>query len=74
MMMMMMMMSVEQSVEWLAEETEILEENLLQCRLVNQKFHMVWPKLEPGQPRYGHKDDVLWLHFFTNTNMFFSSE
>jgi hypothetical protein len=36
-----MMMIVEQVVECdLAGETEVLGENLLQCRFVNHKFHM----------------------------------
>jgi hypothetical protein len=36
----MMMMSVEQSVQYLAEETKILGENLPQCRFVHHKSHM----------------------------------
>jgi hypothetical protein len=47
------MMSVEQSVEWeLTGETEELGENLLQCYFVHHKFHMTWPGLEPGPPRW----------------------
>jgi hypothetical protein len=40
------MMSVEQSVECLAEETEILGENLPQCRFVHHKSHMAQPGLQ----------------------------
>jgi hypothetical protein len=39
MMMMMMIMSVQQSVECLARETEVLGETLPQCRLVLHKSH-----------------------------------
>jgi hypothetical protein len=41
-------MSVEQSMEFLAEETEVLRENLPHCLLVHHKSHMTWPELEPG--------------------------
>jgi hypothetical protein len=47
-----MMMSVEQSVEFLAAETEVLGENLSQCRYVHHKSHMTWPALETGPPRW----------------------
>jgi hypothetical protein len=42
-----MMMSVEQSVEWLAGETEVLGENLPQCRFIHNKSHMTYPDLNP---------------------------
>jgi hypothetical protein len=45
-----MMMSVEQSMEWVGEETEALEEILPQYRFVHHKSHMTWPGLEPGKP------------------------
>jgi hypothetical protein len=47
-----MMMSVEQSVELVAEETDVLGENLPQCRFVHHKSHMTWPGLEPGPLRW----------------------
>jgi hypothetical protein len=40
---------VEKSVEWLAGETEVLGENLPQCRFVHHKPHML-PAREPGPP------------------------
>jgi hypothetical protein len=45
-------MSVEQSVERLAGKTEVLGENLPQCRYIHHKCHKTWPGLEPGPPRY----------------------
>jgi hypothetical protein len=50
------MMSVEQSVECLAEETEVLGENLLQCRFVYHKSDMTLPGLEPRPPRWEVSD------------------
>jgi hypothetical protein len=46
----MVMMSVQQSVEWLAGETEILGENLPRYSFDHHKSHMIWPDLEPGSP------------------------
>jgi hypothetical protein len=34
-------MMMEKLVEWLARETEVLEENLPQCRFVHHKPHML---------------------------------
>jgi hypothetical protein len=42
---------MEKSVERLAGETEVLGENLPQCRFVHHKLHML-PGREPGPPRW----------------------
>jgi hypothetical protein len=44
-------MIMEKSVEWLAGETEVLGENLPQCRFVHHKPHML-PVRESGPPRW----------------------
>jgi hypothetical protein len=44
-------MMMEKSVEWLVRETEVLGENLPQCRFVHHKPHML-PVREPGPPRW----------------------
>jgi hypothetical protein len=49
---MMMVMIVENSVEFeLAEETEVLGENVPQCRFIHHKPHLS-PGREPGPPRW----------------------
>jgi hypothetical protein len=45
------MVIMERLVEWLAGETEVLGENLLQRHFVHQKSHMTSPGFEPGPPR-----------------------
>jgi hypothetical protein len=42
---------MEKSVEWLAGETEVLGENLPQCRFVHHKPHMLHGR-EPEPPRW----------------------
>jgi hypothetical protein len=42
-------------VEWLAGETEVVGENLPQCRFVHHKPHML-PGREPGPPRWEASD------------------
>jgi hypothetical protein len=44
-------MIMEKLVEWLAGETEVLEENLPQCRFVHHITHML-PGREPGPSRW----------------------
>jgi hypothetical protein len=46
---------MEKSVEWLAGETEVLAENLPQCRFVHHKFHML-PVRELRLPRWEASD------------------
>jgi hypothetical protein len=46
---------MEKLVEWLAGETEVLGENLPQCRFVQYKLHMQ-PGREPGPPRWEASD------------------
>jgi hypothetical protein len=41
-------MMMEKLVEWLAEETEVLGENLSQCRFAHHKPHMTWQGENPG--------------------------
>jgi hypothetical protein len=47
------LMNMEQLVEWeLTRETEVRGDNLLQCHVIHKKFHMTWPGIEKGLPRY----------------------
>jgi hypothetical protein len=48
-------MMMEILVELLTGETEVLEENLSQCRFVHHKLHML-PGREPGPPRWEASD------------------
>jgi hypothetical protein len=36
----------------LGSRTEVLAENLPQCRFVHHKSHMTWPGIELGSPRW----------------------
>jgi hypothetical protein len=51
-----MAMSVEQSVESVAGETEVPGENFPQCPFVHHKSNLTWTGLEPGQPRWEASD------------------
>jgi hypothetical protein len=48
-------MMMEKSVELLAGETEVLRENLSQCRFVHHKTHRL-PGREPWPPRWEASD------------------
>jgi hypothetical protein len=48
-------MMIEKWVEWLAGETEVLAENLPQCRFVHHKSDMLSGR-EPGPPRWEASD------------------
>jgi hypothetical protein len=51
-----MIMSVDQTMEWLAVETDVLGETLLQCHFAYHKSDMISPGLEPGPPRWESSD------------------
>jgi hypothetical protein len=52
-----MMVMVKQVVEWsLAEETQVLGENLPQLHFDHNKSHMTGPGLEPGPPLWEASD------------------
>jgi hypothetical protein len=48
------MVMIVQQVEWMiGKGTEILEENLSQCRSGHHRFHKIGPGLEPGASAVG---------------------
>jgi hypothetical protein len=52
----------ENLVKWkLAEETQVLGENLPQRHFYNLKFHLIRPEREPGPPRWEACDQPLEL-------------
>jgi hypothetical protein len=57
------MMSVEQSVERLTRETEVLGENLPQCRFIHHESHMTFPGSNAG--RRGGKPATKCLSYRT---------
>jgi hypothetical protein len=63
-----MMMNVEQSVEWkLAGETEVIGENLPQCRFVHQ--NSTWPDLCWNQDRRGGKPATKRINYGTAAHL-----
>jgi hypothetical protein len=56
-------MMMEKLVEWMAGETEVLGENLPQCRFVHHKSHMLCPDANPG--RRGEKPATNSLSYST---------
>jgi hypothetical protein len=65
-------MIMEKSVEWLAGETEVLGENLPQCRFVHRKPHML-PVREPGPPRWEASETQYLLYVSPNLTLQISS-
>jgi hypothetical protein len=63
-------MMMEKLVELLAEEPDVLRENLTQCSFVQQKLHML-PGCEPGPQRWEASDKPLELrHGLTSSNCY----
>jgi hypothetical protein len=42
--------------QWNTGETEVLGENLHQCRYIHYKSHMTWLGVEAGPPRWEASD------------------
>jgi hypothetical protein len=36
----------------LVGETQVFGKNLSKCHFAHHKFHMTWPRLEPGPPQW----------------------
>jgi hypothetical protein len=65
-------MIMEKSVEWLAGETEVLGENLPQCRFVHHKPHML-PVRNPGR-RGGKPASNRWATARPKCNKLWTNE
>jgi hypothetical protein len=69
-----MMMSVEQSVECFAGESEVLGENLPRCRFVHHKSHMTRHGLEPGPPWWEADPMIKHLRYGTAYDFTYKEE
>jgi hypothetical protein len=65
-------MAVEQSVEWLAGETEVLAGYLSQCHFVDHWSHMTWPVVESGPPMWEAGWEVCYVctSFFLRVSLY----
>jgi hypothetical protein len=59
--------------ESVAGETQVLGENLTQCRSVHHRSHMTWPGIELGQPKWDNSINKMETAFSETSMNFYSA-